>query len=105
MSADDGVYILETKGPEYRISHMSAVDNLYYEYNVLDIRWIPNVTVLMEAFRDSKVFTELTEAWDAATLLEDSIGMTEYGISLISDFSKYSFSDLEKENDKTKNTN
>ena len=104
MSADDGIYILATKGPEYRIAHLSAVDNLYDEYNVASVRWTPNVPVVVEAFEKSKVFSELTEAWDSATMLEDRVGMTEYGVSLISDFGDYLFSDLEERNGKSESS-
>ena len=94
MSADDGVYILETQGPEYRIAHMQAVDNLFEEYNPATENWKPNKDVIVDAFKDSKVFTNLEEAWDAAGDIEVSLNGTEYGMNLVTEFKTFKFSDF-----------
>ena len=31
MSADNGIYILETSGPEFRVVECSAIDNITYD--------------------------------------------------------------------------
>lgn len=33
MSSDNGIYVLKTKGPEWRVSHLQAIDNIYYWAN------------------------------------------------------------------------
>lgn len=30
ISADNGIYILKTKGPEWRVAHLQAIDNIYW---------------------------------------------------------------------------
>jgi hypothetical protein len=97
MSADNGVYVLYTEGPEYRIAHMQAVDNLYKEFSPEKESWSPDVDYIVESFGKSKVYLDLTEALDAANMLEDQVGYTEYGTSLISEFKEYKFSDFEEQ--------
>ena len=92
MSADNGVYILETKGPEYRVAHLQAVDNVYYSWSTADDGttngdevddqdiWIMNAR---EMWFGAPVFTDEDEAWRAARELHDKIDYTEYGISKI----------------------
>lgn len=31
MSADNGIYILSTVGPEFRVKHLMAVENVYWD--------------------------------------------------------------------------
>jgi hypothetical protein len=100
MSADDGVYILQTQGPEFRIAHTQAIDNIYEEYFPETNTWSPCVERIVQTFGASKVYEDLTEAWDDASILEDKVGSTEYGTSLITQFSEYHFSDFEEQNGK-----
>lgn len=100
MSADDGTYILQTQGPEFRIAQTQAIDNIYQEYFSEKNSWSPCVERIVQTFGKSQVYTDLTEAWDAANLLEDKVGETEYGTSLIAQFSDYHFSDFEAEYEK-----
>ena len=85
MSADNGVYILETEGPEYRVAEMMAVDNVSWdcdlscETNDFDIL-IKNAR---EMWSDALVFTDRNEAIIAAHKLHDEVGYTEYGVSFI----------------------
>lgn len=97
MSGDNGTYILETKGPEYRIARLQAVDNLYEEYQPQTETWTANIDNVINAFANSKVFTDLSEAWDAATNLDESLGSTEYGANLITQFKDFKFSDFEEQ--------
>lgn len=103
MSADNGVYILETQGPEYRIAYMQAVDNLFDEYNPANGTWTPHVLTIVETFKNSKTYTDLSEAWDVASAL-DNDNETEYGTNLITDFREYKFSDFEAHYEKSKIT-
>ena len=34
MSADNGVYILKTN-KQYRVKHLGAIDNLYWDYSIM----------------------------------------------------------------------
>ncbi len=87
MSADNGIYILRTKRPpikkgncytnqhglyEYRVAHCSAIDNLAYS----DL-YMPYY------FGTSPVYTEESPAMDLAVEIEENVGYTEYGISLV----------------------
>ncbi len=90
MSADNGIYILETEGPEYRVAHLGAIDNLEWheKYNI--------TTQKMEYFEDdnpdlmiinarkmwakSPVFADSSSALNRAWNIEKEIGYTEYGI-------------------------
>jgi len=31
MSADNGIYILETLGSEFRVAHLQAIENIYWD--------------------------------------------------------------------------
>jgi len=33
VSADNGIYILETEGPEFRVAHLMAVENINFDEN------------------------------------------------------------------------
>ena len=87
MSADNGVYILETKGPEYRVTYASAIDNITYgEYTTpdpdYDGEW--NKKEVREYFGNSKVHTSLDEAYKEAEELHKHWEWTEYGICILS---------------------
>ena len=42
MSSDNGTYILQTYGPEYRVMHMQAIDNIYGTYIPESGKYVPN---------------------------------------------------------------
>lgn len=96
MSADNGIYILQTYGPEYRVAYCQAVDNIYGTYCVENFSYLPNPEGIVEYFGKAKVFTDLEEAWDFALALEDDIDYTEYGVSLLKEFETYTFKDFEE---------
>ena len=100
MSADNGVYILFTEGPEYRVRHTQAIDNIYGKYHDSTLTWSPNVDMIIECFGESQVFNDLTDAYDYAYSIDEDIGYSEDGVCLISEFSNYSFSDFEDEHDR-----
>lgn len=96
MSADNGIYILQTlrnrqrdeKGwgpkcapyPVYRVAETSAIDNLqwyerYQPYNVGAYLW--------DVWGDSPVFESAKDALKYAQELEVNTPVLEYGISLI----------------------
>lgn len=102
MSIDNGTYILQTEGPEFRIARMQAVDNLFEEFVPATESWTPHVLTIVETYATSKVYRDLSEAWDAATALDEAGGETEYGPNLITDFQDYKFSDFEEHYEKVK---
>jgi hypothetical protein len=96
MSADDGTYILQTYGPEYRIVYAHAIDNIYGQYDDENHNWFPNINGIVDYFGQSKVFTTIEDAWDAAYAIDEKNGWSELGTCLISEFSEYQFSDFEE---------
>ena len=81
MSADDGIYILQTGSgdkKEYRVAHCMAIDNI----SCPDLE--DAYTVLL--FGKSEVFTDITMAQNKAFQLfktYSKYGPIEYGISTI----------------------
>jgi hypothetical protein len=96
VSADNGVYILETlvdvSGSirEYRVTEMGAVDNVYYdEDDECDTQdqdvWIKNARQMWGHCKVFKTQEEaLDEAFRIAKEIEDEGDFTEYGICTIS---------------------
>ena len=83
MSADNGVYILETKGVdgyEYRVSYTGAIENIEYrpDYGRFNKEW------LIRIFGKSVVYTNEVEALKDAMEIKKSIekfgDYVEYGI-------------------------
>jgi len=92
MSADNGVYILETvrltrKGfqPEFRVSHLSAIDNIEWDEKINDYTNDDDVRIVnaREMFDVTKVFEDKKEAESYAVALHEDLGWTEYGICYI----------------------
>ena len=91
MSADNGVYILRTEGPEYRIKHLQAVENLYWDEHIggetqdRDV-WIVNAR---EMWKGCEVFTDMYDALNEAhriyeeIMSDDFCPICEYGICSI----------------------
>lgn len=100
MSADNGTYILQTYGPEFRVVHTQAIDNIYGTFLEESGRYLPNSKGIVEAFSSSKVFNNIEEAWDFAFDIDEKIGYSEDGTCLITEFQEYAFSDLEEQNAK-----
>ena len=97
MSADNGTYILETKGPEgpeYRIASFQNVEDVYGDWDDGASTWTPNQDMIKSNFSKSKVYTSLDEAWDAAVVYNDTLPISEYGVNLLSDFSLKTFDEL-----------
>ena len=62
MSSDNGVYILETKGPEYRVLYTQNIDQIYGKYNDETLRWDGDKELIKETFAESTVFQDLEKA-------------------------------------------
>lgn len=87
MSADNGIYILQTRGPEFRVAHLQAVDNVYYcwDGNSGDTTDDPDVWIVnaRSMWYNCEVYINEDEAWEKARKLQEEIDYTEYGISKI----------------------
>lgn len=93
MSSDNGIYIFLTeteKGPEYRVAHSHAIDNIYGEWNADRAKYEGDINAIVTTFGESDVFYTLNEALDMAEAIEHDVGYTEDGICVISDFKDYS---------------
>ena len=98
MSSDNGVYLLQTEGPEYRVVYSQGIDNIYGKFNDETNKWDGNPEAILDAFGKSEVFTDIEKAWDYATTLAEDYEWLEDGhldgVCLIRDFSERKFSDV-----------
>jgi len=89
MSADNGIYVLLTeseRGPEYRVAHTFAIDNIYGEWDSETGKYVGNIDAILDTFQQVPVFYTINEALDFAEELENEVGYTEDGVCVISDF-------------------
>lgn len=94
MSADNGVYILETAGPEYRVVHAQGIDSIYGQFNDDTLHWNGDDEMIKHYFGEAPVFQNLEEALDKAEDISHNYDYLEYGICLIKDFNSKVFSEL-----------
>lgn len=94
MSADNGIYIIETDGPEYRVVFSQAIDNIYGMFNDETNHWKGDDKMILEYFGSSVTYRNLEDAWDAATVMSHEYEYLEDGICLIRDFKDRKFSEL-----------
>ena len=85
MSADNGIYILETIG-EYRVQHLQGVDNLWWDDEEED--YVNHITECVkdnarEMWGDAPTFTNKQDVLVYATELAEQYPILEYGISFI----------------------
>ena len=100
MSADNSIIILSTPKDsndklEYRVIHCLAEDNLFwndqkqdYDYSRTEV----NPIILMDYFKNAKIFDDSEKAFNYAMELENEVGYVEYGIhnlTLAHPFSHY----------------
>jgi hypothetical protein len=97
MSADNGIYILHTKGPEYRVGHHQAIDNIYGNFSDESFQWQGDPGMMYHYFHADKMFSSLEEALDFAESLSYNYEYLEDGICVINDFHDWDFNSL-KEN-------
>ena len=91
MSADNGVYILETRGQRrgekvYRVVHAQAIENIEWEpdYPAREPRLNRKYTLMY--FGEAVAWTNLDHALEYAKELHDEIadeGIVEYGICFL----------------------
>lgn len=97
MSADNGIYILQTKGPEFRVAHQQNIDEIYGNFSDESYRWQGDPVSMLEYFGDAPMFSNLEEALDKAADMSYDYEYLEYGICVITDFKDWDFNSL-KEN-------
>ena len=85
MSADNGIYILQTDGPEFRVQHCMGIDNLNWDrvskcYTENDDIVINNAR---EMFKSAPVFVDKVKAVEFAMECSEKYSILEYGIQPI----------------------
>lgn len=91
MSADNGVFVLQTKGPEFRVTYAQGIDNIYGKFNDETLHWEGNMDCMMDYFGHSEVFLNIEDALDKAEELSYNYEYLEYGVCVISDFKELKF--------------
>lgn len=91
MSADNGIYVLETSGPEYRVAYSQAIDNIYGKFNDATNRWSGDMDRMMDIFGQSQAFVNVEQALDLAEELSYTYEYLEDGVCLITDFKNMKF--------------
>lgn len=94
MSADNGIFVLQTAGPEFRVAYAGAIDNIYGKFNDDTLHWDGDMDRMIDVFGSSKVYNNLEEALDEAERMSYDYEYLEYGVCLISDFNKLKFGKL-----------
>lgn len=94
MSADNGIYILETYGPEYRVVYAQAIDNVFGDFDDECADWKGSPEFMKEYFGEAKVYTSVEEAWDEASLMAEKYEYLEDGICLIRNFNEKKFNEF-----------
>lgn len=97
MSSDNGIYILQTKGPEFRVAYHQGIDNIYGEFSDESFQWQGDPEMMLEYFQNAPMFSNLEEALDKAADMSYDYEYLEYGICVITDFKDWDFNSL-KEN-------
>lgn len=93
MSADNGIYMLKTLGPEFRVKELSAVDNLEWDDTIENEHGEvtggysndPDIHIknAREMWYKCKVFNDENKAYNYALKLLDDNPYTEYGLCRI----------------------
>ena len=96
MSADNGIYILITEGPEYRVAYHQNIDAIYGNFSDESLQWQGDPESMLEYFQSAPMFSNLEEALDKAEELVYDYAYLEDGICVISDFKDWNFNSLEK---------
>lgn len=100
MSADNGIYVLQTKGPEFRVVHCQNIDEIYGEFSDDTLKWLGNPEMILHFFGEATVFSNIETALDFAEELSYSYEYLEYGICVITDFKELDFGKLKEQNGK-----
>jgi hypothetical protein len=91
MSADNGVYILETSGPEFRVTYAQAIDNIYGKFNDSTAQWEGDMNMMVDYFKESEIFDTYEKAFNHAIKLSKEHEYLEDGICFIHRFKNRHF--------------
>jgi len=94
MSADNGVYVLQTYGPEFRVVYAQAIDNIFGKFNDETLHWDGDDEMIVKYFSESEVFATIDEALNKAELIAEEYDYLEDGVCVIREFSEKKFSEL-----------
>jgi hypothetical protein len=94
MSSDNGIFVLETMGPEFRVAHCQGIDNIYGKFNDDTHHWDGDSEMILEYFAEAPVFQDVETALDFASEMSYNYEYLEYGICLIREFMNLKFSDF-----------
>jgi hypothetical protein len=93
MSADNGIYVLQTYGPEFRVAYAHAIDNIFGTFSDETLHWTGNVEMMRRYFGESKVYDNLEEALDIAQTLSYDYDYLEDGVCVIREFESIKFNE------------
>lgn len=82
MSADNGIYILKT-GREYRVKHLHAIENLYWDNITEKCTRELNHARLLDEFHDCRSTPNSEMAIKVALREKEKIPYCEYGIQIL----------------------
>lgn len=94
MSLDNGVYVLQTKGPEFRVTYAHGIYNIYGKFDPETAKWSGDMDRMVDYFGHSMLYSSIDDAMDAAEILADKHPYLEDGICLITDFANRKFGEL-----------
>jgi hypothetical protein len=94
MSADNGIFVLQTYGPEFRIAYCQAIDNIYGSFNDDTLKWDGDMDRMIDVFGMSEVYSNLEEALDTAEKMSYDYEYLEYGVCLIANFKEMKFGQI-----------
>lgn len=94
MSADNGVFVLQSEGPEFRVAYTQAIDNIYGKFNDVNHCWNGDMDRMIDVFGKSKTYNNLEEALDEAESMSYNYEYLEYGVCLITEFKHMKFGQL-----------
>ena len=96
MSSDNGIYILETKGPEYRVAHHQNIEEIYGNFSDDSFQWQGDPEMMLEYFGKAPMFTDEKKALDSASKLSYAYDYLEYGICFVREFKDWDFNCLKE---------
>lgn len=94
MSSDNGIYVLETAGAEFRVKYAQNIDAIYGNFNDDTYHWDGDDEKIKEFFHDAPTYDNLLDALDKAEELSNNYDYLEYGICVITDFKDKVFAEL-----------
>lgn len=94
MSIDNGVYVLQTKGPEFRVTYAHGIDTIYGKFDSESAKWLGDMDRMVDYFGHSMIYFSIDDAMDAAESVAYKHPYLEDGICLITDFANRKFGEL-----------